>query len=150
VTSPTTTPSGAATPSPPPASVRQGAPSTAVAAGAGLLRTPPLPRGARRSAWALASLVFAAVAPLAYVVQRVAEKLSGHGQDPLLLVFELRTAFYWRATIATWWGGLALAVAVALLTRPGAVRWHGAVAAALGVVVPAVLVLGAVASWVWP
>jgi hypothetical protein len=104
----------------------------------------------RRTAWALAALVFAGAAPLAYVVQRVAEKLSGYGQDPLLLVFELRTAFYWRAAIATWWGGLAAVVAFALLSRPAAAHRHAAVAGVLAVLLPLLLAAGAVASWVWP
>ena len=69
----------------------------------------------RVAAWGLA---FAFVAPMAYLVQRLFERARGGPGDPLGVVREAHTAFYWRAAIAVW---LAAAVAT-LVARAGGHR----------------------------
>ena len=58
--------------------------------------------GARHSRHARAALVFAATAPVFYLAQRLFERARGGPGDPLGVVRELHTAFYWRASAAVW------------------------------------------------
>jgi len=75
----------------------------------------------RRRALAVAGLSFALAAPAAYVLQRVYERANGGIPNPTLVLREAHTAYYWRLTTATWWGGLVALVAAAwILRRPTA------------------------------
>lgn len=71
----------------------------------------------RRHAAAVASATFALVAPVAYVAQRLFEYARSPQVDPLLILRETHTAFYWRATTATWLAGIAAIVAYTLVRR---------------------------------
>ena len=80
-------------------------------------------------------LVFGAATPLAYVVQRLFERARGGPGDPLGVVRELHTAFYWRASVAVWLGVIAAILVVrsrAQLPERGVMAV--AVAMALGLV----------------
>jgi hypothetical protein len=111
---------------------------------------PTRPEDARRTALALSALTFGVASSLAYAAQRVFERVRGGAGDPLLVVFDLHTAFYWRAATAAWWGGVAAILVVALAARPGAERAHERLARGLAwVVVPLALVV-AVAMWRLP
>jgi hypothetical protein len=72
----------------------------------------------RRERLARAGLVFAVVAPLAYLAQRLFERGQGGVGDPLAIVREAHVAFYWRASIAAWWGGVAAALASSIPRLP--------------------------------
>lgn len=90
--------------------------------------TPPTPSDARRTALALAAAAFALAAPAAYVAQRLYEIDATDGPiNPLLVLRDKHTAFYWRAATATWWGGVAAIVTYALARRGArparALRW---------------------------
>lgn len=81
----------------------------------------PVASDAARRAVAVSGLVFAAAAPLTYMIIRLFERLRGGVSDPSLILQEAHTGFYWRAAIACWWAGL-LAVAAfagAHRTTPG-------------------------------
>lgn len=54
-----------------------------------------------------AALAFAVVAPVAYLVQRVVERAITGIDDPLLVLRQVHTAFYWRCATAAWWGAIA-------------------------------------------
>lgn len=70
-----------------------------------------------RERLAAAALVFGLSAPCAYVLQRVVESLRDGHVDPSQIVQTAHVAFYWRAGIATWIGGLMAALAYARLRR---------------------------------
>jgi hypothetical protein len=67
-----------------------------------------------RVRFARAALTFAVTAPLVYLAQRLFERWQGGVGDPLGIVREAHTAFYWRSATALW---LAIALA-ALAARP--------------------------------
>lgn len=62
-----------------------------------------------RARVARGALVFAVAAPLAYLTQRLFERWQGGVGDPLGVVRDAHTAFYWRSSTAVW---LALVLAV--------------------------------------
>jgi hypothetical protein len=73
---------------------------------------------ARRRALALAAAVFALAAPAAYVTQRLFEVSRAAGPiNPVLVLRDAHTAFYWRGATAAWWGGLLAICAYAVLRR---------------------------------
>lgn len=105
-----------------------------------------LPEADVRTRLARAFLAFGLAAPLAYVGQRLAERTAGVPVDPLLVLREAHTAYYWRCATALWWGGVVFAAVFAwrARTRDGSLpRWVSFGALALG----AALVL---ATWRWP
>lgn len=59
------------------------------------------------AARALAAAAFGVVAPIAYLGQRLYERARSGPIDPLLVLRDAHTAFYWRACTALWWAGLA-------------------------------------------
>jgi hypothetical protein len=87
------------------------------------------------------------VAATSYVAQRMWEHAQGSGADPLLVLHDPRIAFHGRALAATWWGGVACFVALALLrdarARERAAQWLGRVS------IPLALALVALA-YAWP
>jgi hypothetical protein len=111
---------------------------------------PTRPEDARRSALSLAALTFGVASSLAYAAQRVFERVRGGGGDPLLVVFDLHTAFYWRAATAAWWGGVAAILVFALASRPRGVALHDRVARVLGLVVVPLALVVAVTMWRLP
>jgi hypothetical protein len=79
------------------------------------------PNTASRTAVALAGLVFGLTAPMAYVIERIYERLRGGKHIPTLIVAEAHAGFYWRAIIAAWWAGFVALVAARLVrNRPEA------------------------------
>lgn len=66
------------------------------------------------------ALVFAVVAPLAYLAQRLFERWQGGPGDPLGVVVEVHTAFYWRAATALWLAVVAAALAARGRAEPDA------------------------------
>ncbi len=82
--------------------------------------TPDEAADRKRVALALASLVFGFAAPVAYTAQRLFERARSTPTDPLLVVFDLHTAFYWRASTAAWWGVVLAIVAYAFSVQPAA------------------------------
>jgi hypothetical protein len=111
---------------------------------------PTRPEDVRRTALALAALTFGVASSLAYAAQRVFERARGGAGDPLLVVFDLHTAFYWRAATAAWWGGVAAILVVGLASRSRSTSGHEQFARGLALlVVPLALVI-AVAMWRLP
>ncbi|MCU0671989.1 MAG: hypothetical protein MUE69_04255 [Myxococcota bacterium] len=98
----------------------------------------------RRARFGWASLAFGLVAAIAYVAQRLLEIRSATPVDPLLVIREAHTAYYWRCATAIWWGGVAFAV-VARGSADGfglprfAAWWFGA----LGITL-------LLSTWWWP
>jgi hypothetical protein len=72
----------------------------------------------RRSAAALASLVFGATCPCVYLLERLFERLRSGAGNPGLVISEVHAAFYWRCILAVWFGGLI--AALMMRTRPAA------------------------------
>lgn len=64
-------------------------------------------RSERRAALALTAAAMGALAPLAYLAQRLYERARTGPIDPTLILRESHTAFYWRAGAAAWWAGVA-------------------------------------------
>lgn len=60
----------------------------------------------RREAVALGALVFATVAPAAYVAQRLYERARGGAVDPSLILTSNHVDYLWRIAIASWFAGL--------------------------------------------
>lgn len=111
---------------------------------------PKSPRDTRRVAFALAALVFAIAAPAAYAAQRIFERVRSGSADPLLVVFDLHTAFYWRASTATWWGVVAAIAAYAFAVQPAATSLRERLARVLAMAaLPFALAL-ALAMWSMP
>jgi hypothetical protein len=79
-------------------------------------------RAQERTALALASLVFAVAAPLAYLAERYFERLRSGRVSPQLILSEVHAGFYWRATLAAWFGGFIAALVWRMLRDSG----HGA------------------------
>lgn len=100
----------------------------------------------RRAALALAAAVAGLVGPIAYVGQRLFEiARSPEPVDPVLVLRDAHTAFYWRAATATWWAVLIGALVYGLVRRRGSsARLERALTVG---VVPAVLLLGLLAWW---
>lgn len=99
---------------------------------------------ATRARLGWASLAFGLASAIAYVVQRLIELRSATPIDPLLVIREAHTAYYWRAATAVWWGGVAFALvargASASIALPRAAPWLvGALALAL-----------VFSTWWWP
>lgn len=103
--------------------------------------------GARRERWAVAAAIGGVVAATSYVVQRIWERSQGMPQDPRLILYDPHVAFFYRALAASWWGGVGLAFALALVSRPCA-RARAVTLLRAGAI-PAVVVL-AIASYLWP
>lgn len=82
---------------------------------------------ARRAPVALAAGAFAIAAPVAYVIQRLYERSVSGPVDPLLVLREAHTAFYWRALTASWWAALVAMIVFAVARRRSvsepATRW---------------------------
>ncbi|MBX3251219.1 MAG: hypothetical protein KF901_28840 [Myxococcales bacterium] len=105
---------------------------------------------ALRSRLGRAALAFGFVAAFAYVGQRLYERAAGGAVDPLMVVREAHTSYYWRCANAAWWGGVGLVLVLygvhaarhAPLTT-AAWRWS-----ALGLF--AFTSFLALASWRWP
>jgi hypothetical protein len=100
---------------------------------------------ARRAALALAAAVFALAAPVAYVAQRIYEVARSGPVDPLLILRDSHTGFYWRAATATWWAGLFAIMAYGAARNDGprarlarALAWSG---------LPLVIVVVLLAWW---
>lgn len=96
---------------------------------------------------ATASLVAALTAPVAYVVLRLIERVRSGPIDPLSIVGDPHTAFYWRASSAAWWGGLAGMLVCVWLSRRGG---EGGVARSVSRAALPLAVVLAIATWVWP
>lgn len=104
----------------------------------------------RRIAFALAALVFAVAAPAAYAAQRVFERVRSGSTDPLLVVFDLHTAFYWRASTATWWGVVAAIAAYAFAVQPAATGLRERLARGLAIAALPFAIALALAMWRMP
>ncbi len=105
-------------------------------------------RAERHARLGLAAALAGASAAIAYVGQRLWERVAGgRGADPLLVLHDPRIAFHGRALAASWWGGVAFVLALALThrevgrARAVALLRHGAV--------PLVLLL-ALLAYRWP
>jgi hypothetical protein len=71
-------------------------------------------------ALAIASLVFALVASVTYLGERLYERLRHGKSDPRLILGEQHALFYWRAFLAAWWGSvIAVVIYRALKESPG-------------------------------
>lgn len=103
----------------------------------------PTDEARRRAAIALA---WAGVAAgTAYVAQRLYDWSVAGPIDPLLVLREPHVAYYWRAMVATWWGGTLGALAWGLfgdaarraraerVLRVVAMPWAIAIAVAAGI-----------------
>ena len=111
----------------------------------------PQPAGdVRRIAIALAALVFAVAAPAAYGAQRIFERVRSGATDPLLVVFDLHTSFYWRASTAAWWGVVAAIVTFAFTAQSGATDLRVRLARTLAVAAVPLAVALALALWRLP
>ncbi len=102
----------------------------------------------RRSALALAALVFGLAAPSTYVLERLYEYARGDSVNPVLILRTLDTVYYWRVGVAVWWGASVAGLAYALLLRrPGSAAARAArLSLAALVLVPVI----AVVAWVFP
>ncbi|MCB9603839.1 MAG: hypothetical protein H6721_16255 [Sandaracinus sp.] len=98
-----------------------------------------------RARLARACLAFGFAAPLAYVLQRLLERATGVPVDPLAVVREVHTAYYWRCFTAVFWGGVAAFVVYGWPAADGTAGIRRLVFAGG---VWALFV--AVASWGWP
>ena len=108
------------------------------------------PSETRRVAIALGALVFALGSPFAYVAQRVFERARSGPTDPLLVVFDLHTSFYWRASTAAWWGVVLAIGAYAFAAQPSASTLRDRLTRTLAIVaLPLALALG-LARWRMP
>lgn len=99
---------------------------------------------ARRMALARAAAAFALVGPIAYVGQRLFEVARAPiDLDPVLVLRDAHTAFYWRAATATWWAAL-VATLVYASARRGALgsRYERALIAGA---IPLIVLLGLLA-----
>lgn len=79
----------------------------------------------RREALAFSGLVFGLTSSLAYLLERLYERLRAGRGAPQLVISEVHATFYWRATLAAWLG-LVVALLVYRSLRqvtPGATRW---------------------------
>lgn len=82
------------------------------------------PSDATRRRLAVTAVAFGLAAPAAYVLQRLYERATGGVADPLLVVRETHTAFYYRAAAAVWWGSVvALVVWAAMARGPRPESW---------------------------
>lgn len=108
------------------------------------------PGETKRVAFALASLVFALAAPAAYAAQRIFERARSGASDPLLVVFDLHTSFYWRASTAAWWGVVAAIAAYAFSAQASATGLRGRLARALAIAAVPFAVALALAMWRMP
>jgi hypothetical protein len=95
---------------------------------------------------ALAAAVFALAAPLAYMGQRLIEIARTGPIDPLLVLRDSHTSFYWRAAGAVWWAGIAAIVAFAASRGANADR---AIRVLRLLAIPIALAL-ALAAWRFP
>lgn len=101
----------------------------------------------RRVALSLAAAVLGITAPVAYVAQRLYEIARSGPVDPLSILRDSHTAFYWRAAVATWWAGLFAVMAYGIARSDGARRF--VTQALTWAAVPLVIVL-AFLSWWFP
>jgi hypothetical protein len=67
------------------------------------------------------ALAFAVAAPLVYVALRLVERLHEGGASPGSIVRTSHTAYFWRAAVAVWWGGLVALVVAARASGDGRV-----------------------------
>lgn len=99
----------------------------------------------RRAGLAVAAAVLAIAGPIAYVAQRLYELARSGPVDPLSILRDSHTAFYWRAATATWWAGLFALMAYAIARSEGA---RQRIASAIAwTVVPLVVVVGLLSWW---
>jgi hypothetical protein len=74
----------------------------------------------RRTALAVASLVFGLVSSVSYLCERLYERLRHGASDPRAIISEQHAMFYWRAFLAAWWGSvIAIVTYRILLTSEG-------------------------------
>lgn len=71
---------------------------------------------------AMGALAFAVVSPSAYLVQRLVEHWLETPVDPLALLRQVHTAFYWRCATSAWWGSIA-AIVVMWGARAPRIAW---------------------------
>lgn len=101
----------------------------------------------RRDALATCALSFGAVAGLAYVAQRAAERLASGAAEPMMNLRSPLVAFYWRGATATFWGGLAAIVVWLILSRGVAPE---SVAKRIGAVALPAALIALLLSWLLP
>jgi hypothetical protein len=106
-------------------------------------------RADKRETAALGALVFAAVAPLAYVTQRVYERARYGTVDPSLILQSTHVDYLWRIAIATWWAG-ACAIVVALLFRNRSTEARSRAGRRIGIAALAFAALAVVLAWSSP
>src|SRR5580704_8169218 len=70
-----------------------------------------------RSAGAIAALVFGFSTLVAYLVERLFERLRSGKGVPRLIIQEAHVTFYWRTALAVWCGGLAAMIAYGIVMR---------------------------------
>ncbi|MBK8173430.1 MAG: hypothetical protein IPK60_24275 [Sandaracinaceae bacterium] len=102
-----------------------------------------------RRALPVASFAFGIGASLAYVAQRIVERLRSAPIDPTLLVFTIHTSFYWRVLTATFWGGVFGIIAYAIAHRLSDEQQGRCYRALSRAIVPIALIL-AYCSWRFP
>lgn len=101
----------------------------------------------RRRNVSVAGLAFGLATPLTYALERALEWARGEHGDPRLILRSLHTAYYWRAAVAFWWGGvIAFLVYAWLKSGRDPVRF----ARAIGLVAVIALPLFLFAAWRFP
>ncbi len=111
-----------------------------------MLRAVARPAGDdRRSTQALAGLAFGLGSLVAYIVQRLIDRALAGDVDPLSMLRQTHVAYFWRASTAAFWGGLAALVVLAL----GARRLP-ALGPRAAWTVAVVVALFAVLAWIFP
>ncbi len=74
-------------------------------------------RDERRRRISVSALVFGVATPVTYAAERAVEWARGETGDPRMILRSLHTAYYWRAGIALWFGGVAAILVYAWLSR---------------------------------
>jgi len=99
----------------------------------------------RRLVIAYAGLVFAMVAPVAYVAQRLYGRYRAPGViNPAMIIASTHVAYYWRVAVATWFG---VAVAI-LVARP--LAWQARSARAWTIASVLSMALCVALAWLYP
>jgi hypothetical protein len=88
-------------------------------------------------------------APSIYVLLRLYEQARGMHSDPTLIMRALHTAYFWRAAIAAWTGGLVAVIAYVLIVRSSSDR-AATLAQRLGVTALMLVPALAVAAYLRP
>jgi hypothetical protein len=100
----------------------------------------------RRRTMALAGLAFGLVAPIAYIVQRLYDHALVGDVDPLSMLRQTHVAYFWRASTAAFWGGLAALVVLIVGAERLRVPEPRSAARVLAIVAATFLVL----AWIYP